>query len=91
MGKVKETVIIGHLCNNPVEKNGLAVLMLSNYKYGTTKIFVSGKQKEIVMKNLKRGDLCCIEGELVTLNKNVSIHAKRITFLSSYIGRTKND
>lgn len=84
----KTVVVVGLLCNNPVEKNGLVTFTLYNKcvndgdgKTEFERIWVSGKQAEIVMKHLKRGSLCCVEGESVTSNKKVSIHAQKITFL----------
>ena len=86
--KVSRRVVVGVLCNNPVEKNGFVTFTLYNKcandedeKTNFERIWVSGKQAEIVMKHLKRGSLCCVEGESATINKKVSVHAQKITFL----------
>lgn len=85
---VTKRVVIGSLCENPIEKNGLVTFTLYNKctngvdkKANFERIWVSGKQAGVVMKHLKRGSLCCVEGESVTINKKVSIHAQKITFL----------
>ena len=86
---VTKRVVIGPLWGDPEEKNGLVTFTLynkcANGEDGETnfeRIWVSGKLAGVAMKHLKRGTLCCVEGESVTINKKVSMHAQNITFLS---------
>ena len=47
-------------------------------------ILVFGKQRELCMEHLHKGDLCCIEGKLTreTGKTGVAVVAERITFMS---------
>lgn len=83
------TIIIGRLGANPIEKNGCAVFPILNTTWDAEnhkeqvqihKVYAVGKQVELVMEHLCKGDLCCIEGKL---DEKHSICAERITFLSS--------
>ena len=84
-----KTIIIGRLNSNPIEKNGKAIFALLNTVWNSAarkeqiqmhQIYAVGKQAELVMKYLCKGDLCCIEGKL---DERLSICAEHITFLSS--------
>ena len=84
-----KTIIIGRLNSNPIEKNGKAIFALLNTVWNSEtnkeqiqmhQIYAVGKQAELVMKYLCKGDLCCVEGKL---DERISICAERVTFLSA--------
>lgn len=83
-----KTIVIGRLGHDPVDcgKKGVFPILTSSVKQGKTevemhKIYVFGKQKEVCLKHLKKGDLCCIEGMLDM--ERPGVVAERITFLSN--------
>lgn len=90
-----KTIIIGRLGENPKLSNEkYASFPICNTTIDREsgretvmwhKIIVREKQRDLVMSHLRKGDLCCIEGELtpqVYKGLNV-ICAERITFLSA--------
>lgn len=93
-----KTILIGRLGKDPRERDEkmaefpIGHTILSNGKETIEwhRIVVFGKQKDIVMKYLKKGDLCCIEGRLEPesydsrlANQTSAVVAERITFLSN--------
>mgnify|MGYP003290445408 CR=1 FL=1 len=46
-------------------------------------IVVKGKQAIAAYKHIRRGDLCCVEGKLTSIDRRVAIEAERLTFLSN--------
>lgn len=91
-----KTILIGRLGENPkpVNEKRASFTICNTTVDGKSgketvvwyRIIVCGKQRDIVMSNLHKGDLCCIEGrltpELYEKASNV-ICAERITFLSN--------
>ena len=93
-------ITIGRLGRDPKVENEKAVsfpIVSSVMQNGdevmkTEKILVFGKQRELCMKHLHKGDLCCVEckltREIYEGNKTeMTIVAERITFL----GRKQNE
>lgn len=93
-GQFNKTIIIGRLCEDPTklrEELCRFPIVFTEHVCGeertvTQQVFAYGKQAEICVKHLSKGDLCCIEGRL-EYDKNTktvkSIVAERITFLST--------
>jgi single-stranded DNA-binding protein len=92
-----KTILIGRLGHDPVKRdeNSAAFPILNCVfedgveKVQSHKVLVFGKQKDVCMTHLKKGDLCCIEGKLEPESydsklspENFAILAERITFLS---------
>lgn len=92
-----KTILIGRLGHDPVkwDENSAAFPILNSImedgkeKVQSQTVLVSGKQKDVCMRHLKKGDLCCIEGKInlkVYEGKidpeGATILAERITFLS---------
>lgn len=88
-------ITIGRLGRDPKAENNETVSFpiwtseMQNGKEVTKSemILVFGKQRELCMKHLHKGDLCCIEGKLTreTYQGNkteTAIVAERITFIS---------
>lgn len=103
-----KTIIIGRLGQDPVFKSGAKTdtarftLCNTTVKDGKEDVqwhnIVSfGKQANLVMEHLHKGDLVCIEGRLDSKaydaktgeSKSVAIIAERMTFLSSKKRETK--
>ena len=93
-------IIIGRLGQEPVFKAGAKTdtakftLCNSTVKDGKEEVqwhnIVSfGKQANLVMEHLHKGDLVCIEGRLDLSGKRTEIIAERMTFLSSKKRETK--
>lgn len=93
-----KTILIGRLGHNPVERdeNSAAFPVLNSIieggkeKVQSWTVLVSGKQKDVCMAHLKKGDLCCIEGKInyeVYEGKidpeGATLLAERVTFLSN--------
>lgn len=84
-----KTILIGRLGKDPRERDekmaefpiGHTILSDGKETIEWHRIVVFGKQKDIVMQYLKKGDLCCIEGRLA--NQTSDVVAERITFLSN--------
>ena len=90
--RINKAIVIGRLGNNPeLKKEGNLVstrFFLGNSMVynGKTEIvwyniLATGKQAKVITDNLKKGDLCCVEGSY-TMDAH-SVKASRITFLSS--------
>lgn len=87
-----KTILIGRLGHDPAKRdeNSAAFPILNSVfedgmeKVQSHKVLVFGKQKDVCMTHLKKGDLCCIEGKLEP--ENFAILAERITFLSHHHG-----
>lgn len=82
-------ILIGRLGHDPVKKseNSASFPILNTIieggeqKVQSHDIMVFGKQKDVCMKYLAKGDLCCIEGKPDSQSSNVI--ATKITFLSN--------
>ena len=89
IGGFTKTILIGRLGHNPVAKGKTAAsfpVLNTVFENGkeviqSHTVLVFGKQKDVCMKHLTKGDLCCIEGKLDT--ESPAILAERITFLST--------
>lgn len=92
-----KTILIGRLGHDPIkmDENSAAFPILNSViengkeKVQSRTVLVFGKQKDVCMSNLKKGDLCCIEGKInleVYEGKidpeGATLLAERITFLS---------
>lgn len=83
-----KTILIGRLGHDPVERdeNSAAFPILNSViengkeKVQNETVLVFGKQKDVCMKHLKKGDLCCIEGKIDP--EGATLLAERVTFLS---------
>ena len=83
-------ILIGRLGKDPIERDekmaefpiGHTIFSDGKETVEWNKIVVFGKQKDLVMKHLKKGDLCCIEGRPVS--QTSAVVAERITFLSTF-------
>lgn len=98
------TILIGRLGQNPQEHGNYVAFPILNTTVSdgkeqiqTHKIVVFGKQKEICMKHLSKGDLCCIEGKIdsETIEGKIdsetsAIVCERITFLSKHTSKEEN-
>lgn len=88
-------ILIGRLGHDPVKRdeNSAAFPILNSIidngeeKVQSHKILVFGKQKDVCMTHLKKGDLCCIEGKIDWESSDIS--AERITFLSHHRGQNE--
>lgn len=89
-----KTILIGRLGANPTLKDkDSAIFPILNTtivdgkeKVQSNTVLVRGKQKELCMKHLIKGDLCCIEGKLNYENYGngkMTVLAEQITFLSN--------
>ena len=94
-GQLNRTIIIGRLCEDPTKVGEFCRFPIAHTEYvcgeertAIQKIFSFGKQADLCVKHLSKGDLCCIEGRLAydEYNKNTKtvkgIVAERITFMS---------
>ena len=85
-----KTILIGRLGSDPV-KNGDDVMfpiLNSSVENGkeklkSHKVYASGRQADLILLHLKRGDLCCVEGRVSSLEKDTVVRCERITFLSN--------
>lgn len=83
-------IVIGRLGKDPFEEDDVVKFQIlqtftnanGDEEVNTQWIVSKGKQGKLVMENLGKGDLCCIEGTMSSLNKSVTIIAERVTFLS---------
>lgn len=82
-------ILIGRLGHDPIKKSensALFPILTTVIKNGEQEvqshnIIVFGKQKDVCMKYLVKGDLCCIEGKPDSQSSNII--ATKITFLSN--------
>lgn len=94
-----KTILIGRLASNPELKQSdnknigeYVEFIVCNITVRDGKeepnfnrVYALGKQKDLCLKYLSKGDLCCIEGSLdrKTPDSEPRIIAERITFLSA--------
>ena len=91
-----KTILIGRLKDDPIRikhddssKDYLKFVILnsnSDQSVNTNNVFAFGKQADVCKKYLHKGDLCCIEGEIVKselTGKQPKIVAEKVTFLSA--------
>lgn len=90
--KGARAMIIGRLARDPKlfagdgPKAAQLVIVRTVIEHGEEKldftdIIVHGKQVDIVMENLKKGSLCCIEGRKDIADGKLVMVASAITFL----------
>lgn len=94
-GVYNRTILIGRLGQNPQERGNYVAFPILNTTISdgkeqvqTHKIVVFGKQKEICMRHLSKGDLCCIEGKIDP--ETAALVCERITFLSKHTSKKEN-
>lgn len=85
-------IIIGRLARDPKlfagdgPKAAQLVIVRTVIEHGEEKldfvdIIVHGKQVDIVMENLKKGSLCCVEGRKDIADGRLVVVANAVTFL----------
>lgn len=86
---IKQTVVIGRLVSNPVRRGNSCHFILANTVFNDGKeevikhsIKAINRQAQICMEYLHKGELCCIEGNVVTENEQNTIIPSRIVFLT---------
>lgn len=90
--KGSTAIIIGRLARDPKLFAGdgpkaaqlvivRTVIERGEEKLDFTDIIVHGKQVDVVMENLKKGSLCCIEGRKEIAGGKLVVVANAVTFL----------
>lgn len=85
-------IIIGRLARDPKlfagdgPKAAQLVIELTVIEHGEEKldfvdIIVHGKQVDVVVENLKKGSLCCVEGRKDIVDGKLVVDAEHVTFL----------
>ena len=88
------TIIIGRAKSDP-EKRGQKVVLTLVYSSGVGNqtlekvCSTGGKSKDIILKNVHKGDLVCVEGRFLKGSDNNEVSITRITFLKA--GKTKTE
>lgn len=92
-----KTIIIGRLAEDPslkALKNGDPYALFTlfnttldenkNEVLNTQKIVSFGKQKDLIMKHIHKGDLCCVEGRFAgQITERAPIVCEKLTFLTN--------
>lgn len=92
-GQFNKTIIIGRLCEDPIKIGEFCRFPIIHTEYvcgeertAIQKVFSFGKQADLCVKYLSKGDLCCIEGRLEydeNTKTTKGIVVQRITFLTN--------
>ena len=94
---VYSKIIIGRLAEDPslkTLKNGDSYALFTlfnttldenkNEVLNTQKIVSFGKQKDLIMKHIHKGDLCCVEGRIAgQITERTPIVCEKLTFLTN--------
>lgn len=86
---IKKTVVIGRLVADPVRRGNSCHFILANtvFKDGKEEIIkysikAINRQAQVCMEYLHKGELCCIEGSVITENEKNTIIPDRVAFLT---------
>lgn len=88
------TTIIGRAKSDP-EKRGQKVVLTLVYSSGVGNqtlekvCSTGGKSKDIILKNVHKGDLVCVEGRFLKGSDNNEVSITRITFLKASKAKTE--
>lgn len=88
------TIIIGRVKSDP-EKIGQKVVLTLVYSSGVGNqtlekvCSTGGKSKDIILKNVHKGDLVCVEGRFLKGSDNNEVSITRITFLKASKAKTE--
>lgn len=86
---MNKTIVIGRLVADPVMRGNSCHFIIANTFFNggkedivTYPIKAINRQAQVCMEYLHKGELCCIEGSVITENEENTIVPDRVVFLT---------